>query len=218
MYTTIRKRAFLHTVSMLGAAAAISLPMSAMAQVEGKPDGTWASLSGKVASHTPESFVLDYGEGTITVETDDWDSLGDGWAINEGDQVTVYGKIDDGFYQDKRIEASSVYVSDMDTVISAPSLADEEEVVPVAYTYFAVPTDYDLQMAGTVTSVSGREFTLDTGERKVSIDTLQMPYNPLDDTGMVKIEEGDFVSVSGDLDLSVFDEAEISAENVITYN
>jgi len=35
---------------------------------------------------------------------------------------------------------------------------------------------------------------------------------------MVQIEEGDFVSVSGDLDLSVFDEAEISAEAIVNYN
>jgi len=166
----------------------------------------------------PEAFTLDYGEGTITVETDDWDSIGDAWTIAEGDSVTVYGRVDDGLYQNRRIEAGSVYIEDLDTMVTAPSAADEEEVLPVTYTYLSVPADYDYQVAGTVTSISGREFTIDTGDRKISVDTMQMAYNPLDDDGVVQIGEGDFVSVSGDLDLNVFDENEISAEAIINYN
>ncbi|PXX91632.1 hypothetical protein DIT71_07060 [Marinobacter vulgaris] len=213
-----KNRTLLQATSAIGAATAITLAAPAAAQVEGKPDGSWVSLSGQVASHTPSEFTLDYGEGTITVETDDWDSIGDAWMINEGDSVTVYGRVDDGFYQNRRIEAGSVYVEDLDTVITAPSAADEEEVLPVTYTYLSVPADYDFQVAGTVTSVSGREFTVDTGDREVSVDTMQMGYNPLDDVGLVQIEEGDFVSVSGDLDLGVFDETEISAETIVSYN
>ncbi|NMT65129.1 NirD/YgiW/YdeI family stress tolerance protein [Marinobacter orientalis] len=213
-----KNRNLLQAMSVVGAAAAITLPAPVVAQIEDKPDGSWVSLSGQVASHTPNEFTLDYGEGTITVETDDWDSLGDGWAISEGDRVTVYGRVDDGFYQDRRIEAGSVYIEDLDTVITAPSAADEEEVLPLTYTYLSMPADYDFQVTGTVTSISGREFTIDTGDREVSVDTMQMGYNPLDDAGLVQIEEGDFVSVSGDLDLGVFDENEISAETIVSYN
>lgn len=211
-------RSVLQVASLVGAASAIALSAPATAQVTDKPDGSWISLSGQVAAHTPSAFTLDYGEGTITVETDDWDSIGDAWAINEGDNVTVFGRVDDGLYQNRRIEAGSVYVEDLDTMITAPSPVDEEDTLPVTYTYLSVPADYDLQVVGTVTSVTGREFTIDTGDRKVSVDTMQMGYNPLDDVGTVQIEEGDFVSVSGDLDLSVFDEAEISAETIISYN
>ncbi|HEX5793219.1 MAG TPA: DUF5666 domain-containing protein, partial [Rheinheimera sp.] len=185
--------------------------------VQAKPDGSWISLSGQVVSHTPKSFTLDYGEGTILVETDDWDSIGDGWALNEGDKVTVYGMIDDGFYQTKRIEAGSIYIEDLNTMVTAPSSADEE-IMPDSYTYFSVPADYDLQVAGTVTSVSGREFTIDTGKRKITVDTLALGYNPLDEVGIQQIEKGDFVSVSGDLDLSIFDKSEIIAENIVSYN
>ncbi|NMT65124.1 NirD/YgiW/YdeI family stress tolerance protein [Marinobacter orientalis] len=208
----------LKAISAIGAAAAITLPAPVAAQdVEEKPDGSWVSLSGKVASHTPEAFTLDYGEGTITVETDDWDTIGDGWAISEGDKVTVYGRVDDGLYQDRKIEAGSVYIEDLNTMVTAPSPADEEDPLPLNYTYLSVPADYDIQVVGTVTSVSGREFTIDTGERQVSVDTLQMGFNPLDDVGFVQVEEGDFVSVSGDLDMSVFDETEISAETIVKY-
>jgi len=211
-------RKLLHAIGTVGTTAAFTLSAPVAAQVEGKPDGSWVSLSGQVAAHTPNAFTLDYGEGTVTVETDDWDSIGDAWVISEGDNVTVYGRVDKGLYQNSRIEAGSVYIDDLDTMITAPSAADEEESLPVTYTYLSVPADYDFQVAGTVTSISGREFTIDTGDNRVSVDTLRMGYNPLDDVGMVQIEEGDFVSVSGDLDLSVFDEAEISAEAIVNYN
>lgn len=206
----------LKTVCALGIAAAFTLPANADT-VKDKPDGSWVALNGQVVAHTPSQFTLDYGEGTILVETDDWDSIGDGWGISEGDKVTVYGMVDDGFYQTKRIEAGSVYVEDSNTLISAPSSADEEPM-PVTYTYFSVPADYDLQVAGTVTSVTGRNFTIDTGKRKITVNTLGMGYNPLDDIGVQQIEKGDFVSVSGDLDVRLFDDALITADTIVSYN
>lgn len=213
-----KSRNFFQAVAVFGAASAITVSASAATQVENKPDGSWISVSGQVASHTPNAFTLDYGEGVITVETDDWDSIGDAWSISEGDEVTVYGRVDDGLYQNRRIEAGSVFVKDLDTMVTAPSPADEEDALPVTHTYLTVPADYDLQVVGTVTSVMDREFTIDTGKRKVSVDTMQLGYNPLDDSGVVQIEEGDFVSVSGDLDLGVFDENEISAETIVSFN
>lgn len=213
-----KNRNLLQAVSAIGAAAAITLPATAAADVSVEPDGSWISMTGKVAVHTPTGFTLDYGEGVMTVETDDWDSVGDGWAIAEGDKVTVYGRVDDGLYQNRKIEAGSIYIHDLNTMITDPSPVDEEDAELLTYTYLSVPADYDLQVVGTVTSVSGREFTIDTGKREVSVDTLKMDYNPLDDVGLVQIEEGDFVSVSGDLDLSVFDENEISAETIVSYN
>lgn len=211
------KTQFLPILFAGGLAAAISLPAQSAESVEEKSDGSWVSLSGQVVSHTPEAFVLDYGEGTITVETDDWDSIGDGWAINEGDRVTVYGLVDDGFYQTKKIEAGSVFIEDLNAMITAPSAADEEEALPVTYTYLAVPAINNLQVAGTVTSVSGREFTIDNGRRRVTIDTAEMAYNPLDDVGVQQIGKGDFVSVSGELDTNVFDDADISAVSIVSF-
>lgn len=213
-----KNRKLLQAISAIGATAAITLPATVSAEIEVEPDGSWVSMTGKVATANASGFTLDYGEGVITVETDDWDSIGDGWAIAEGDKVTVYGRVDDSLYLSRKIEAGSVYIHDLGTMVTAPSPADEEDAEIVSYTYLSVPADYDLQVVGTVTSVSGREFTIDTGDRQVSVDTLQMGYNPLDDVGVVQIEEGDFVGVSGDLDLNVFDENEISAEAIITYN
>lgn len=202
--------------SMVGA---LMLSIGVNAQdLEDETDGSWVAISGKVVSHTPSQFVLDYGEDTVLVETDDWDSLGDGWRISEGDDVTVYGIVDDDLYERRTIEAGSVYVEDLNTMVTAP-VPDDEEGAPFAtYTYFSIPADYDFQIAGTVTSVSGREFTVDTGTRKVTVDTIQMGYNPLDDIGFQKIDTGDFVSVSGDLDIDVFDGRELSAESIVSYD
>lgn len=42
--------------------------------------------------------------------------------------------------------------------------------------------------------------TLDTGSRMVTVDTVDMSYNPLDNEGFQKIKKGDRVSVSGMFD------------------
>lgn len=175
-----------------------------------QPDGSYISLSGTVVAATPSQFSLDYGEGMVVVEMDDWDWYADGWGILEDDNVTVYGFVDDDFYETTTIEASSVYVEDLNTYFYA-SGADEESTAATVTAFY----DYDFEVTGEVTATMGREFTLDTGTRSISIDTWQLGYNPLDDQGFLKIEEGDRVTVFGDLDKMLFDEREISAEAII---
>lgn len=180
-------------------------------------DESWITLTGTVVSADTDSFLLDYGEGLITVEMDDWDWYGDAYAILSGDEVTVYGRVDDDLYETTSIEASSVYVDQMNTYFYASS-ADEE----ITEGYYTVPVvssvyvDADLQLVGKVSSVSGREFTLNTGNRKVQVDTSEMLYNPMDDKGFQRIQKGDRVQVSGDLDSDVFEKRELMAESIIT--
>ena len=175
-----------------------------------KADGSYISLSGTVTSSTPSSFVLDYGEGLVTVKMDDWDWYGDAYGILPEDDVTVYGYVDDDLYETTTIEASSVYVEDINTYYYA-SGADEESTAYVSTTWY----DYDYTVTGVVDSVSGREFTVDTGTRQMTVDTWQLGYNPLDEEGFLKIEKGDRVTVYGDLDLDVFGDREISAEAIV---
>ena len=73
-----------------------------------------------------------------------------------------------------------------------------------------------MTLSGQVETIDGREFTIDTGLREVRIDTIAMPYNPMDDKGFQQIEVGDWVSVSGQLDLDVFESREIMAESIVT--
>lgn len=207
------------TQMILSLAAGIGLVLQANAQDPyEQPDDTYISLSGTVTSSTPSSFVLDYGEGLVTVEMDDWDWYGDAYGILPEDEVTVYGYVDDDLFETTSIEASSVWVEDLNTYFYA-SGADEEGVGEIKpYPYMGtVWYDYDYTVTGTVTSVQEdiREFTIDTGTREVSVDTWQLGYNPIDDEGFLQIEEGDRVTVYGDLDLDAFDEREISAEALV---
>ncbi|WP_088332475.1 hypothetical protein [Lacimicrobium sp. SS2-24] len=178
-----------------------------------RPDGSWISLNGTVVESDADSFVLDYGEGYVTVEMDDWDWYGDAYPILDGDQVKVNGRVDDDLYETTSIEAGSVYVKDLNTYFYAND-ADEESLMAPAVT--TVYIDNDLRLSGTVTQVNGREFTIDTGNRKIKVDTSQMLYNPMDDKGYQQIDKGEFVSVTGDFNIGIFEENEILAETITT--
>ncbi|MCW8195972.1 hypothetical protein F6455_14345 [Proteobacteria bacterium 005FR1] len=183
--------------------------------VEEKPDGSWVSVKGTVSEKLEMGFKLDYGEGSIVVETDDWDADNDAALIEANDEVTVYGAVDDDFYHSRTIEAESVYVEDLSTVLTGPSLQDEEQVLSNLDVYYA-PAEFDFVVAGKVTGKEGRTFTVDTGPRKIEVDTSAMPNNPLDDSGRQQIDEGDFVSVSGNLVLDVFEKRKVLAERVVS--
>lgn len=173
------------------------------------------TLSGKITAIQPEAFTLDFGDGLITVEMNDWDFYNEARLLSEGSQVTVYGRIDDSLYEARTIEADSVYSHDANTFYYA-SDADEEGDYAFRY-YFQPAPVVDgtwLGLSGTVRAIDGREFTLDLGNRTVSVDTIDMGYNPLDDTGLQQVDVGDRVYVSGTLDVRFLDENELHANTI----
>jgi uncharacterized protein YdeI (BOF family) len=181
-----------------------------------KPDETWINISGTAVEAEDDAFVLDYGDGVITVEMDDWDWYDENAEMLEGDKVRVYGEIDDDLYETTTIEASSVYVESLGTYFYA-SAADEE--YEDRYDYYI---DYDpivvgeTSVYGTVTSVSGREFTVDTGVRELTVDTSDMLYDPTDDFGYQQIDVGDYVSVTGEMEEEFWEGRELMADSVVT--
>lgn len=204
-------------VSALAAGAALSLSGLAAVhaqEVETAPDDSYVSVSGEVVSAGANAFTLDYGEGLITVEMDDYDFDADAAPLGAGDDVTVYGLVDDDFYEARTIEASSVYNDDTNTFHYA-SAADEEMDVGL----FAYPAmSYEgpgVTLTGTITSVDGREFVLDSAATEVEVDTAGLAYDPLDDEGVQQLDVGDRVSVSGALEQSLFDNTELSADGVL---
>jgi uncharacterized protein YdeI (BOF family) len=177
-----------------------------------KPDDTWISVDGVVEEVSADWFTLDYGRGIITVEMDDGDRDADGYKLVEGDRVTVNGIIDDDFYEVAKIEASSVYVENIGTYFYA-SVADEEDTfVTIRHPITVSKT----VVQGKVSGVSGDEFTIDTGERMLTVEVDDMLYNPLDDEGYQKIEKGDIVSVTGNIDKDLFEGRVLEADAVIT--
>ena len=181
-----------------------------------KPDNTWISLTGTVQTVMADAFTMKYDEdgeeGWITVEMDDGDRDADGYKLMAGDIVTVNGMIDDDLFETRTIEASSVYVANLDTYFYASAMDEEDTFVT-----FTVPFEVgDAVVQGVVTAVNEHEFTLDTGLREVTVDVADMPYDPLDDEGYQQIDVGDAVSVFGEVDYDFFEGREIMASSVTT--
>lgn len=181
-------------------------------------NNSYVNLGGEVISQTGRSFLLDYGDGVITVEMDDYDLNNEAEMINPGEHVTVFGKIDDDLYEFNKIEAESVFVKDRSKFYYAND-ADEE----TTYDWHISISDPLLLNTGTWVGVRGEvsdinltEFTIDNGFRKIRIETSYLDYNPLDDFGYQQIDVGDKVYVTGNLDRNFFKKDEIEAKSIIT--
>jgi len=182
-----------------------------------KPDESWITISGKVDSVNPDSFVLDYEKGKIVVEMDDGDRDADAYKLLPGDQVTVSGRIDDDFFETTTIEAYSVFVKNLNTTFFASAL-DEEGPDNYVVNIAAPLVDFHYNLVGTVTKVKDAEFVVDTGVRSFNVEVDEMTYNPLDDEGYQKIEEGDRVSVTGRLEYDFFEGRELEASSIMKLN
>tara|TARA_R110001599_G_scaffold119772_2_gene290419 strand:- start:370 stop:999 length:630 start_codon:yes stop_codon:yes gene_type:complete len=176
-------------------------------------DDSWISINGEVTSVTADAFELDYGDGQITVEMDDGDRDADGYKLIQGDEVRVSGMIDDDFYDLTTIEASSVYVKNIDTYFYASAM-DEEDI---GYSIIS-PSVTDTVVQGTITSVdaNGEQFTLDSGLQELTVEVDELTYNPLDNEGFQQLDVGDRVSVQVSIDHDFFEGRVFEANYVTT--
>ncbi|GGD84638.1 hypothetical protein GCM10011515_00480 [Tsuneonella deserti] len=165
---------------------------ASVATVAKPVNGDWITIDGVIASKFPDQFILDYGTGKIDVEMDDWDKTLEGVALLPGDKVSVTGRVDNDLFEKASIEASSVYVSNLNTTFFA-SGADEEDLGlhPVPETTLNSGVDY----TGWVTGTWDKGFSLGAGPMLVRVDTSNVK-NPLVRNG---ISAGDRVYVWGDL-------------------
>jgi uncharacterized protein YdeI (BOF family) len=198
-----------------GAATLASLAVPAVAETPSSTDnGEWLTLSGSVVSVGPERFVLDYGNGTIPVEMDDYDWFNEN-AVVAGDHVTVTGRMDADFWENKSIEANSVYVASLNTVFRA-SAADEEGATVPVWTLDPLTAGESVSFSGTVKKIDGDEMTVDAGLFDYTVDTSPLDYDPLDSDGVQRIAVGDRVLVSGRMDdTDLFDGGEIDAKALV---
>lgn len=180
-----------------------------------KPNNSWIVIDGKVKSVKADAFELDYGNGLITVEMDDGDRDADGYKLIAGDKVSVSGMVDDDLFEERTIEAARVYVENIGTTFYASSIDDEDLGGPYYYYHAGPVVPARTVVSGTVTSIDGRQLEINTGNRKVTIDTNSMPYNPLDSTGYLKVEKGDSISVAGIMTNDFFDGKELEASSLV---
>lgn len=182
-----------------------------------EPDDTWISLSGTVESVSLDEFELNYGTGTVTVEMDDGDRDADAYKLAQGDEVTVSGMIDDDFYEMTTIEASSVYVDNLNTTFYASAMDEEDSFAIYPFNPPGINVAVgDTVIIGTISGidVEGQRFTLNAGARLITVEVDQMPLNPLDDIGYQQLETGDVVSVGGQSDMDLFEGQVFEASNI----
>lgn len=174
-------------------------------------DEGFITLDGTVVRADPQAFVLDYGAGEVTVEMDDWDWYREGQALAVGDEVTVSGRFDEDLYEQAKVEASVVYVENLQTAYYA-SPADEETLGASA-AMMVHPRNVDV--TGRVEAIEGRSFTLDAPTGTFRVDTSALAENPLDAEGAQRIEAGDRVYAWGDLRLAGAD-SRLMAQGVVS--
>lgn len=182
-------------------------------------DQTWVSLTGEVATTSDNSFVLDYGKGYITVEMDDWQWYEDeGEALLTGDNVTVYGEVDNDLAEEAKIEASSVYVKNLDSYFYASAADEESGEANVSFDVIAMDLTAPIDVNGTVTKVNdvADEVVIGSGKSKVVVDVSMLPTNPLDSIGFQKVTVGDYVSVSGEFTDDLTGGMQLQAERLTT--
>ncbi len=193
------------------------LSSAGLSAIANKADGEYVTLSGKVTEVSADAFMLKTKDKTIIVEMDDSDWDADGYKLVKGDEVVVNGRVDRDFLERNKVEAGSVYVKNLNTYFYASS-ADEEGApyLPNIYPYVeTLPDNAIVDLQGKVVSVNGRTFVLDTGLRKVTVDTNKLIYNPMDDVGFTKIDKGDRVRVSGVVDDDFFAGKTINTNSIV---
>ena len=70
---------------------------------------------------------------------------------------------------------------------------------------------------GTVTSTNDRAFTIDTGKKKLTIDTSSMPNDPLDKNGYQAITKGDYLNVTGNISKAFMNKGELVADHIVVF-
>jgi uncharacterized protein YdeI (BOF family) len=197
--------------------ASFGFSMAQAEKIKDKKDGEWITISGKVTSVTPNKFVLKPQGQSITVEMNNLDWVTDGYKIIEGDQVVVNGFVDKRFLDKKTIDASSVYVKGLGTYFyNNPTVEIVTPLIPTLYMGLKdFPEGASADLHGVVSSIHGREFELNTGFRKITIDTKSMAFNPLDDKGYLKVKVGERVRVSGKVDNNFLEGKEVDANYIV---
>lgn len=182
--------------------ATTALPGAQEARFNRATDESLLTLAGTVVSATPGALTLDIGTETIAVEMDDWDWYKEGAALKAGDRVSVTGRVDKDLWEQKKIEASSVYVPKLGTTFFA-SAADEEDLATTV-----VQVDPVISARGYVTAVEGQEFTIGSLTGPVRVDFSRVAPKP-------SIKVGDRVFAWGELDLDLQEKAELMARGVV---
>jgi hypothetical protein len=199
--------------------AAIAVAIAALVAFDGAlAADDRVAVTGTVGMRSEGRFQLDTGEGSIAVVTDGWRNAGNGPVLELGDRVTVFGQVDDDLLARRTLAADAVYVFSRRALLHTRRSGEDAgwaHAAPLA----GLPEGTRIQLTGSVGSIAGRAFVLETGDDdgRIRVQTGRMPYDPLDDLGPQRLSTGDRVSVEGYLDdADFFESHELHADSITT--
>ncbi len=158
--------------------------------------GSWVGVSGTVESTSKGTFVLDYGDGNITVNVDPEASNPHEFKANEA--VTVYGILDEGFFTATTINARTVYLNSQKSYACSTGNSADEVIsfVPAVYAGTLIH--------GRVTKVDGTNIMVDEGSRMISVDVATLEAEMKNSTGFPEVDAGDLITAVGTMDKGFF--------------
>ena len=130
-------------------------------------NGDEIKIAGKVSKAKASTFLLDYGQGSITVELDDYDSYEEGFNIIDGDQVIVTGKVDADSGQKRTIEARRVFIPAIDLEIFA-SATDEEDTASKSFTQ-SLTDGTEVDLRGIIKNINRKVITIQSSKGRVEV-------------------------------------------------
>ena len=168
----------------------------------------WCSISGKVVGVEASSFRVDCGSGVVVVKMKNWDWFGEDRLELRGLKVRMSGRILRNS-SEPEMKVLGIYLPSHHIY----HYLAKGKASAMAYATISKKR-HSVLVSGKVTRKKVSEFTLDTGDRRLTISTRALPYNPLDDVGHQKIKVGDAVVVSAMLERKFFAEGRVEAKTV----
>ena len=205
-------------LSALGMAVVLSIPAAHAASPQAAKDDSYVTVAGTVAAiGSGDEFELNYGTGSIKVDTNDaWPNLfkteanNAGKYLKEGDHVVVNGIIDDNWFARKEIDAHSLRFQNGGQIISYNrdeknhyNLTDKDNAL--------LKDEGTVRVSGVISRVEDSDsYILRTSGQ----GTLEIDASDIAENTRKSIKTGDRVVVTGELDETLFNEREIEATSL----
>lgn len=179
-------------------------------------DESRVMLNGIITEVRNDEFDLNYGEGVITVELDEW-----GWDdsnmayLRSGDEVTVNGVIDDDLFEGREVKADNLYLN-REFVYLTPEKQSNAARNNRNVNMDALEDGSYITMTGVVVEQDGAEFTLRGNGQNLRVNTEDLGYNPFDEDGLQRVQQGDRIQVYGAIDDGFFETRELEADRIIS--
>jgi len=169
-------------------------------------DGSWIGIPGTVEKVGAGNFVLNYGDGTITVELADDTTRFHQFMENE--RVMVFGIVDERLFRSTTIQARAVFAESLSTFVRVVDGTTErlESITPTLVSGTVVQ--------GRVTGVTAKHLSLDQGDRMITVDLTRLQTVNDGTTGLARYKKGDRITVIGDMDRSFWKGHVIRASSI----